>query len=143
MKETCKPISLDSAAHALSDVPKSLTPFGPGSLCRVLELMFWAVLFVLALSNDARGGAPPSPFALNATMTLSNESALVTFDFRVPPDHVLYAERLGFFDADNKSLRPVSIPEPELHLDAVSGQKKLVYTQPFSATLKIDPPFPQ
>ena len=41
------------------------------------------------------------------------------------------------------SLKPVSIAEPEMHLDAVSGQQKLVYSQPFSATLKLEPPFPQ
>ena len=86
--------------------------------------------------------APPSPFALNATMALSNEVAWVTFDFRVPPEHVLYAERVAFQDGDGNALKPAAIAEPLMHLDAVSGQQKLVYDQSFSATLKIDPPFP-
>ncbi len=76
-------------------------------------------------------------------MTLSNNSAWVTFDFRVPTDHVLYAERLEFMDGNDTALKPVSIAEPEMHLDAISGQQKPVYNQPFSATLKIESPFPQ
>jgi thiol:disulfide interchange protein len=75
-------------------------------------------------------------------MTTSNAAAWVTFDFLVPPEHVLYAERLAFFDADGKALKPATIPEPVMHLDAVSGQQKLVYDHPFSATLKLDPVFP-
>src|SRR5689334_1096877 len=91
-----------------------------------------AVLFIHA-------GTPPSPFAVNATMTASNSAAWVTFDFLVPPDHVLYAERLAFLGADGKVLRPANIPEPVLHLDGVSGQQKLVYDRAFSATLKLEP----
>ena len=108
-----------------------------------LVLGCWAVVIFFGLHDEAWSGTPPSPFALNATMTLSNDSAWVTFDFRVPPDHVLYAERLAFVDGSDAALKPVSIAEPEMHLDAVSGQQKLVYSQPFSATLKIGPPFPQ
>jgi len=98
------------------------------------------VMLLLAGSGWA---APPSPFALNATMTLSNQIAWVTFDFRVPPEHVLYADRLSFFDGNDQALKPATIAAPEMHLDAVSGQKKLVYDKPFSATLKIDSPLPQ
>jgi thioredoxin:protein disulfide reductase len=75
-------------------------------------------------------------------MTLSNEVAWVTFDFRVPPEHVLYAERLAFLADDGKPLKPASIPQPLMHLDQVSGQQKEVYDQPFSATLKLDSPLP-
>ena len=108
-----------------------------------LILACWAGLMFFGMPDEAWSGTPPSPFALNATMTLSNDSAWVTFDFRVPPDHVLYAERLAFLDGNDAALKPVSIAEPEMHLDAVSGQQKLVYSQPFSATLKIGPPFPE
>lgn len=97
----------------------------------------------MSLASYGWSGTPPSPFALNATMTQSNGAAWVTFDFLVPPEHVLYAERLAFLDSGDNALKPVSIADPEMHLDAVSGQQKLVYTQPFSATLKLQPPFPQ
>jgi thiol:disulfide interchange protein len=102
--------------------------------------VFWLLAALLIVAPASSPAAPPSPFALNATMTLSNQAAWVTFDFRVPPDHVLYAERLAFLDADGQPLKPASIPEPLMHLDAVSGQQKLVYDQPFSATLKVGPP---
>lgn len=102
-----------------------------------------SLLAPLLLATFSWGAAPPSPFALNATMSLSNEVAWVTFDFRVPPDHVLYAERLAFFDGNERQLKPDSISDPEMHLDAVSGQQKLVYDKAFSATLKINPPLPQ
>ena len=105
------------------------------------SLVFVALLALLSHAGS-RADTSSSPFALNATMTLSNDVVWATFDFRVPPDHVLYAERLTFVGRDDKPLKPASIPEPVMHLDAVSGQQKLVYDQPFSATLKIDPPFP-
>lgn len=100
----------------------------------------------LALTLGAAGighaDAPASPFALNATMVWSNNSAWVTFDFFVPPDHVLYAERLGFLTQDGTPLKPVSIPAPLVHLDAVSGQQKEVYDKPFSAVLNVGSPLP-
>ena len=102
-----------------------------------------SVLGFLPPFINTLAAAPPSPFALNATMTLSNNVAWVTFDFRVPPDHVLYAERLVFLDANDNPLKPAVIAEPEMHLDAVSGQQKLVYDKPFSATVRLDSPLPQ
>lgn len=92
--------------------------------------------------TGARADAPASPFALNATMALTNDAAWVTFDFRVPPEHVLYAERLSFLAEDGKPLKPVSIPDPITHLDAVSGQQKEVYDKPFSAVLKLEAVLP-
>ncbi len=102
----------------------------------------WLLACSLLAVGVARAEAPPSPFAVNATMTLSNDVAWVGFDFLVPPDHVLYAERLAFLTGDGKVLKPISIPEPLMHLDAVSGQQKEVYDRPFSAMLKFDAPFP-
>lgn len=104
---------------------------------------FALLVMPLAFAAASWAGTPSSPFALNATMTSSNDVVWVTFDFRVPPGHVLYADRLAFLDADSKALKPAAITEPLMHLDAVSGQQKLVYDQPFSATLELDPPFPQ
>ncbi len=102
----------------------------------------WFLAFNLLANTLVRAEPPPSPFALNATMTLSNSVAWVMFDFRVPPEHVLYAERLAFLTSDGTVLKPASIPEPLVHLDAVSGQQKEVYDRPFSAILKLDSPLP-
>src|SRR5581483_8074171 len=64
------------------------------------RLLFCAGLLLAGFAK----AEPVSPFALNATMVLSNQVAWVTFDFRVPPDHVLYADRLAFLDADGNPL---------------------------------------
>lgn len=101
-----------------------------------------SLLLTVSVAGLARADAPPSPFALNATMMLSNKVAWVTFDFRVPPEHVLYAERLTFLANDGQPLKPVSIPAPIVHSDAVSGQQKEVYDKPFSAVLKIETELP-
>ena len=108
---------------------------------------FWrpAVLFLASgvlTATLACAEAPSSPFALNATMTLSNDVAWVTFDFLVPPDHLLYADHLAFLTGDGTVLKPAAIPAPLLHSDAVSGQQKQAYDRPFSATLKIDSQLP-
>jgi thioredoxin:protein disulfide reductase len=142
MKDICKASNVDCPGWGVGNSPGRLQRSQVATVGRLICLMLCAVWFAFAPGQRAMGGIPRSPFALNGTMVLSNNSAWVTFDFRVPPDHVLYADRLGFFDAGDTSLKPISIPEPELHLDSVSGEQKMVYTQPFSAILKINPPFP-
>jgi thioredoxin:protein disulfide reductase len=107
------------------------------------RLRSWIAGVWLVFLTGIAGAEPASPFALNATMVLSNQVAWVTFDFRVPPDLVLYAERLAFVDADGNPLTPVTISDPIMHLDAVSGQQKLVYDKPFSATLSLTSSLPQ
>jgi thiol:disulfide interchange protein len=107
-----------------------------------LKAAAWVVAFLGTVTSLAVADAPPSPFALNATMAFSNQVAWVTFDFLVPPEHVLYAERLAFLADDGKPLTPASIPKPVIHLDQASGEQKEVYDQPFSATLKLDSPIP-
>ncbi|HTL17592.1 MAG TPA: cytochrome c biogenesis protein CcdA [Patescibacteria group bacterium] len=107
------------------------------------ERLFWLLIGLVLLSGFNGSAAPASPFAVNGTMVFSNEVAWVTLDFRVPPDHVLYADRLAFIDGADSPLRPVSIEKPEMHLDGVSGQQKPVYNKSFSATLKIESPLPQ
>jgi thiol:disulfide interchange protein len=75
-------------------------------------------------------------------MSSSNGAAYVVFQFHVPPDHVLYAERLAFQTADGQPIQPLSIPNPVMHHDQVSGEEKKVYDTPFAATLKIDSVLP-
>lgn len=113
-----------------------------GELPFAWKTVAWLFLFSLLRIGVACAKAPPSPFAVNATMSLSNDVAWVTFDFRVPSEHVLYAEHLAFLSGDEKVLKPASIPAPVVHLDAVSGQQKEVYDRSFSATLKLDSPLP-
>jgi thiol:disulfide interchange protein len=98
-------------------------------------LVFFALLAVGAYADP-----PASPFGLTASLASSNGLPLVAFHFDVPPGHVLYAERLAFQTEDGQALKPVSIPDPVLHHDEVSGDEKKVYDHPFSAALQIDLP---
>jgi thiol:disulfide interchange protein DsbD len=98
-------------------------------------------LWVL-LSFAAHADPPASPFGLTASMALSNGVPLVTFRFDIPPDHVLYAERLEFQTEDGPILKPASIPDPVPHHDVVSGEEKKVYDHPFSVVLAIDSALP-
>src|SRR5579859_1091351 len=102
--------------------------------------LLWALCLLWVVT--VRGGAPPSPFGLAAQMASSNGVHRVTFHFNIPADHVLYAERLSFQTENGEVLRPISIPNPVLHHDEVSGQEKQVYDRPFSADLLIDSPLP-
>jgi len=86
--------------------------------------------------------APPSPFGLKAMLALSNGAPQVIFKFEVPAGHVLYAERLAFQTEDGQVVKPLSIPDPVLLHDEVSGQDKEVYDAPFSAALKLDSALP-
>jgi len=97
------------------------------------SLVCWALL-----PTPAPAAPAPSPFGLKATMASTNGAPLVTFQFQVPPGHLLYAERLGFQTAEGQALKPLSIPEPVMHHDEVSGEEKQVYDGPFSATLQLD-----
>lgn len=103
-----------------------------GALCGL------CLLLVIA----ARADPPPSPFGLTATMASSNGVPRVTFHFEVPPEHVLYAERLSFQTENGEVLKPISIPNPVMHHDEVSGQEKQVYDHAFAADLQIDSPLP-
>ena len=100
----------------------------------LLPAALWLLLSVASASADE----PSSPFKLKASMSSSNGAAYVVFQFQVPPDHVLYAERLAFQSADGQAIQPISIPNPVMHHDQVSGEDKKVYDAPFAATLKID-----
>ena len=111
---------------------------------RLSQIRCLAVVIIscLAWTGMALADSPASPFGLTASMNTSNGLPCVTFHFEVPPEHVLYAERLAFQREDGSSLKPSWIPEPVLHHDEVSGQDKKVYDRPFSAALQIDSPLP-
>jgi thiol:disulfide interchange protein len=94
------------------------------------------------MSFVAYADPPASPFGLKASMALSNGIAWVTFRFDIPPEHVLYAERLSFQSEDGQTLKLASFPDPVLHHDEVSGEEKKVYDHPFSAVLPINSPMP-
>ncbi len=85
---------------------------------------------------------PPSPFLVAGKMETNDGAAVVRFDFQVPPEHILYADRLKFLNEAGDALVPSKIPDPVVLLDKVSGHEKKGYVQPFAAELKLAGPFP-
>ena len=86
--------------------------------------------------------AARSPFAISATMSVSNSLERVVFNFQVPAEHVLYADRLVFETEDGKQLIPASIPEPVTHRDSVTGRERAGYEHPFAAELNLEAKLP-
>ena len=85
---------------------------------------------------------PPSPFAIKATLANSNGVPRVTFNFEVPAEHILYADRLAFETEDGKALTPVALREPVLHRNELTGQERKGYDRAFSAELELGAPLP-
>ena len=86
--------------------------------------------------------APVSPFTLTAEVQPRTGGELVRFSFNVPPDHVLYPDRLQVQTVDGQALVPVVAPQTVMHHDEVSGKDKLVYDHPFSMDFNLTNPLP-
>ena len=90
-----------------------------------------AVIFG-ALSAQAR---VPSPFKLSASLDTNAAAPTVVFAFVVPPNHMLYAEHLHFFNAQGDELTPSKIPVPVTAVDPITGHEKHFYNEPFAASI--------
>ena len=95
----------------------------------------------MALST--RAATPASPFHVTAALEKRADGPAVRFNFEVPPDHIIYFDRLHFLNGRGAPLIPAEIPAPLVLLDKVTGHEKKGYSQPFSALLKIEPILPQ
>jgi thioredoxin:protein disulfide reductase len=101
------------------------------------------ILVVLLLAGQAvQADRPPNPFTVAGALDSARGPTLVRFQFTVPPDHVIYADRLKFEDADGEPLEPTRLPAPVVFLDSVSGHEKRGYTNSFAAELKIERALP-
>jgi thiol:disulfide interchange protein len=67
---------------------------------------------------------------------------VVRFDFTVPPEHTLYADKLRFELQGGGALENISIPEPSSIVDPVTGHEKKGYQQSFAAEYKVATPLP-
>jgi thioredoxin:protein disulfide reductase len=95
----------------------------------------------LGLSSLVLAQAPAvaalSPFIVHAALVASNAVPRVIFQFEVPSDHVLYADRLVFETEDGKALTPAILPEPAMHRNELTGQERKAYDKPFSVELDL------
>ena len=101
-----------------------------------------ALVLSLGVAVSAQAGRPPSPFGLGAVLHEHEGASAVRFNFEVPADHVLYAERLHFETEDGVVLTPLRMPAPVVAQDKATGHEKKMYDRSFSAEFKLDQPFP-
>lgn len=103
------------------------------------------VSFVLALFASvliARADRPRSPFGVSVTAVTNAGVPAARVSFDLPPQCVLYAERLHFETADEAELLPSAIPAPVLKPDPVTGQEKKIYDRSFSADVSLSNALP-
>lgn len=82
-----------------------------------------------------------SPFGITGSLNQIAGETVARFSFTVPPDCVLYAERLHFEKPDGTALTPANIPAPVPHLDKATGHEKPVYARSFTADLNLGAAF--
>ncbi|MCX6895522.1 MAG: thioredoxin family protein [Verrucomicrobia bacterium] len=103
------------------------------------HLLSLALLLVSLVSAEA--AKQRSPFGITAGRNQIAGETVARFSFTVPPDCVLYAERLHFETADGTALTPANIPVPVPHLDKATGREKPVYAESFTADLNLGAAF--
>ena len=104
-----------------------------------LKLLF-LVAGGLSLAFVAAGDERPrSPFGVEAALRVRDGERVLQVNFTVPPDHVLYAERLRFETGDGTAVIPAKIPAPNFITDKATGKEKKLYDRSFAADFKMDP----
>ena len=101
---------------------------------------------VIALWNgvapSARAQRPESPFKVLAVMETLDGMPVARFNFVVPPEHVIYAERLRFETEEGAELTPANMPAPVVAIDKVTGHEKRMYPGAFAADVRLTMPLP-
>src|SRR5690242_6456165 len=106
-------------------------------------IIFLVGLCLFVVSVPFVVGAPPSPFRVTADLEIREGSPAVCFKFEVPPEHIIYFDRLHFISGRGEPLLPADIPAPLVFKDKVTGHEKKGYNHDFSAVLKLEPALPQ
>jgi thioredoxin:protein disulfide reductase len=80
--------------------------------------------------------ANTSPFAIRGDVYTTNGDPCVRFEFTVPPEHVLYADRLAFQLDGGAAVASALLPEPIVHRDELTGKERKGYDRSFVAEVK-------
>ena len=92
---------------------------------------------LFALNTFAGDLSTRSPFGISVTAaTNAGGEKILRADFTVPPDCVLYFDRLHFRTIAGDEVTPLMIPKPLLETDKVTGKEKKVYDANFSVELR-------
>jgi thiol:disulfide interchange protein len=91
---------------------------------------------VIALCVAARAERLPSPFLISpGVSTVSASGKTVRVQFGIPPEHVLYSERLKFVNDRGDAIAPVRLPDAIIAVDKFDGHEKGMYSNSFAAEL--------
>jgi len=92
---------------------------------------------LFAVCSVARADRPASPFIISPSVhAVSTSGATVRVQFGIPPEHVLYSERLKFLNDDGDAIAPSRIPAPVISVDKIDGHEKGMYTNSFEVELR-------
>jgi thioredoxin:protein disulfide reductase len=102
----------------------------------LLFVTWLATIAVLPAETQSLDQPPRSPFGIS--VAAANDAAgskVLRVDFTVPPECVLYFDRLHFLAADDSEIRPLQMPEPRLETDKVTGSPRKVFLSNFSVEI--------
>ena len=106
------------------------------------RFLLLAITLTSLLGPAAQAERPFSPFKVTGTLEKHDGAPVARFQFTVPPDHVIYAERLRFMTEDGAELTPANIPEPVVAIDKVTKHEKRMYDRAFAADVELTMPLP-
>ncbi len=98
------------------------------------------LLAMFALAGTARAESARSAFAIAGRTQAGANETVIHLDFSVPPDHVIYADRLHFETADGAALEPVRMASPEVAVDKATGKEKKMFHRAFDVDLRLGQP---
>lgn len=79
---------------------------------------------------------PRSPFGVTVSRRTNAQESSARISFVVPPECVLYADKIHIEMEDGGPLELLKMPPPELKADPVTGKEKAVYEHSFLAEVK-------
>jgi thiol:disulfide interchange protein len=91
------------------------------------------LLGVFALA--AHAARPRSPFTITPAVEPGATGTTVRLKFFLPPEHVLYAERLKFVNDDGDAITGARLPVPIVAIDKTDGHEKKMFATSFVAEL--------
>lgn len=104
-----------------------------------IYLALLVATFALLLAHAEDAVSLRSPFGIKVDTNSNNGESALRVQFSVPPDCVLYAERLHFFQSDGTELTPKKIPTPIISVDKATGHEKKMYDRDFEVLLAAVP----
>jgi thioredoxin:protein disulfide reductase len=111
-----------------------LSDFPDGNDMKTRSLRPWAVCLNAQIAIGAAlalAAAEESPFAVSVTNQATATGTVLQVSFQVPPNCVLYADRLHFLTAEGNEITPLSIPEPVMEWDKTRQTNRGVYEHSF------------